>query len=72
MAGSRKVRCQICDWSEMRYHGDGILTKTCPECGSRLTYDSPFPGDPPVTPDPKLKNTLNHPLALLQPLAGGH
>ncbi len=52
--GGRKVKCQVCSWSKFQFYGHGILTKPCPKCGSCLTFAEIFPGDPAVTPDPKV------------------
>ena len=53
---SRSVKCQICPWRAARYFGArGILVAPCPVCGSRVTYEKPWPSDAPVTLDPKLR-----------------
>lgn len=51
---NRKVKCQVCSFSEVRWYGEGILVAPCPKCGSRMTYAVWQPGDQPVKPDPKL------------------
>jgi endogenous inhibitor of DNA gyrase (YacG/DUF329 family) len=48
----REVKCQICAWKGKRYFGTGLLTKPCPECGSRVTFAIWMFGDQPVTTDP--------------------
>ena len=50
----RNIKCQKCGWAKFRYFGAGVLSKPCPDCGSRVTFAENWLGDPKVTPDPKL------------------
>jgi hypothetical protein len=50
----REAKCQLCTYRHRRFYGKGLLAKPCPECGSRVTFAAPWPGDMPVTLDPKV------------------
>jgi hypothetical protein len=45
MSASRAVKCTVCPWIDNRACGRGILIDPCPQCGSKVWYETLWYGD---------------------------
>jgi hypothetical protein len=48
MSASRAVKCTVCPWIDNRACGRGILIDPCPQCGSKVWYETLWYGDCPA------------------------